>query len=232
MENQGNVARSYTSSDPDKNTGSAADSTVQQAREKAGEYAEQAKKQVTTQLAGQKERATEELDSIGQALHSTSDHLREENQGMIADYVEQAAEQVSRLAGHLRNHSVSELLNEAERFARREPALFLGGAALLGIVGARFFKSSQPSTGDYSRGYSSRPYPAYETRSRYGDSYGRTDYRSSYAGSSGTRMEGATWGSEARPAGTGLSESMSSRTEPITDKVRSETGSSEGRRNV
>lgn len=133
----------------------AAGSTKEQAKQKAEEAAAevkhqaknlagQAKQQATTQLAGQKERATDQLGSITTALHETSDNLRKQDQDTIAGYVEEAAGQIDRLSHYLRDHTVTELLTEAERYARREPALFMGGAMLLGLVGARFLKSTSP----------------------------------------------------------------------------------------
>lgn len=129
-------------------------STTEQAREKtqqaagraqkkAGQFANQAKEKARSQLSQQKERATEQLGSVSSALHQTSDNLRGENEQAVAGYVDSAAHQIDRFSDYLRNHSADELVSEARRYARREPSLFLGGAMLLGLVGARFFKSSE-----------------------------------------------------------------------------------------
>ena len=39
---------------------------------------------------------------------------------------------------------MDEVLDEVQNFARQQPALFLGTAVLLGLVAARFLKSSTP----------------------------------------------------------------------------------------
>ena len=122
----------------------------QQAQDQAQQLASQAREQITTQLAGQKDRATDQLGSISSALHRTSENLHDEDQDAVARYIGDAAQQVDRLSDYLRTHTVSELLSEAERYARREPALFLGGAMLVGLLGARFLKSSRPGS-DYDR---------------------------------------------------------------------------------
>lgn len=132
--------------------------TARQAKDQAAQLAEKAKQQAKTQVAGQKDRATEQLVSIGSALHQTSENLRQENQDALAGYVGQAAQQVEKLSDYLRTRTVGELLSDAETYARREPALFLGGAMLLGLFGARFFKSSH--TDSYQRR------DVYRTRSR------------------------------------------------------------------
>jgi hypothetical protein len=119
------------------------------AEQQAGQLADQAKQQATSQLSSQKERATQHLGSVAQALRQTGQHLREQDQGSMAQYTDKAAEQVERFSGFLKNKNVNELMSEAERFARRQPSLFLGGAFAVGVLGARFLKSSsqQQSSG-------------------------------------------------------------------------------------
>ena len=147
MDTQNRTSSGTTSGQSQDTTTQAKEKAVEvkdQAQEKAAEMAEKAKAQVQTQLAGQKERATEQLGSITSALRQTSDNLRDEDQDMIAGYMEQAASQVEGLSSYLRNHTVGEMLDEARSFAKREPTLFVGGAMLLGLFGARFFRSSSP----------------------------------------------------------------------------------------
>lgn len=62
----------------------------------------------------------------------------------MAGYADAAAEQLDTVTRSFRNRSVGELLDEAERLARRDPALFIGGAFILGVFGARFLKASAP----------------------------------------------------------------------------------------
>ena len=40
---------------------------------------------------------------------------------------------------------VEDLVNRTESWARQNPALFLGGAFVIGVLGARFLKSSRPA---------------------------------------------------------------------------------------
>jgi hypothetical protein len=58
---------------------------------------------------------------------------------------------------------VGELIGDVEQFARRSPALFLGGAFALGVLAARFVKSSSaaanPRPQGYPGGYSPATYP-------------------------------------------------------------------------
>jgi hypothetical protein len=136
-----------------------ADKAKRKAEKKVKDTAEQAKDQAVSQAAVQKERATENLTEVAEALRQTSDSLHKQNQDAFGRYANQAADQVERFAGHLRERSPGELLDEAKEYAQREPALFLGGAFALGVLGARFLKSSSPDSAadrHYSRQRSRR----------------------------------------------------------------------------
>jgi hypothetical protein len=95
-----------------------------------------------SQLSTQKDRATDGIGSVAQAVRQSTQQLREQQHDTIAQYVDQAAAQLERFSNTLREKNVSELLGEAQRFARRNPALFIGGAFAVGLMSARFFKSS------------------------------------------------------------------------------------------
>lgn len=123
---------------------SGAEQGARQVQEQAARFSEQAREQISTQAEQQKQRATDRLQDVGSALHETSGTLRDRERDSVANVVEGVANQVDRFSEYLRTHSVRDMMSETERFARREPELFLGGAALLGLVGARFFKSSSP----------------------------------------------------------------------------------------
>jgi hypothetical protein len=102
----------------------------------------QAKQQATSQVESQKERAVDTLVTVAQALRQTGQHLHQQDQGAVGGYVEQAAERVESLTNHLRTRDVPQIIAETQDFARRQPGLFLMGAAALGFVGARFLMSS------------------------------------------------------------------------------------------
>lgn len=117
---------------------------VDQAQKTAEQLKEQAVAQATTRLDEQREQAAGGLQSVAHAFRQTGQHLREGNQAAIAGYVDQAAERLETVTGYLQKRDIGQLLSEVERFSRREPALFLGGAFTLGLLGARFLKSSTP----------------------------------------------------------------------------------------
>jgi len=112
---------------------------VDEAKEVAVKVAEQAKQAVGEQVSRRAERSASDLEQVARALRGTKQEL---SGNMAAPYVDKAAEQLERLSDYLREANPSEIVQGAERFARREPLLFLGGAFLVGILGARFLKSS------------------------------------------------------------------------------------------
>jgi len=126
-----------------------------QAQHTAGQVANQARQQVSSRLVEQKDRAAEGLTSVAHALRQTSQHLREQDQQAVTGYIESAASQVERISNYLKQNDLGGLVDDVEHFARRQPALFLGGTFVLGLLGARFLKSSRPTTGS-AGGYSGR----------------------------------------------------------------------------
>lgn len=105
------------------------------------------KEGAVSQLNTQKDRATDGIGSVARAVRQTTQPLRDAKQETIAHYVEQAAGQLDRLSNTLKEKNVSDLVDDAQRFARRNPAIFIGSAFALGLVAARFFKSSRERGG-------------------------------------------------------------------------------------
>lgn len=139
-------SRGTGSKQKERSARSSASEATGKAREEASRLSEQAKKQFAGQAEQQKANASDQLDDIGEALRKTSDTLHERDKDSVANLTEGAAHQIERLSGYLRDRSVNEMLTEAKRFARRKPGMFLGGAAVLGFFGSRFFRSSDPES--------------------------------------------------------------------------------------
>jgi hypothetical protein len=118
-----------------------------QAQQQTGQVAEQIKQQASSRLSGQIDRAAEGLGNLSQTLLSLSGQLRQQDQALVAEYTSRTAEQVQRAASYLRGKDVDQLVDEAERFARRQPVVFVSGAFALGLVAARFLKSSGQRAG-------------------------------------------------------------------------------------
>lgn len=94
------------------------------------------------QMDDQKSRASDTLGSLAGAVRGMTQPLRDNGQTSIADYVNKAADGIERWSIDLKHQDLSEALRAAQRFARRQPALFLGVAFTAGLLAARFLKSS------------------------------------------------------------------------------------------
>jgi hypothetical protein len=125
---------------------------------------QQARDRASSSLGESKGQFADQFGAIAGALRRTTEHLRSEDQQRIADLTDTVARQVEQVAGYLRNKDARAMRQDFENLARRQPALMIGGALVLGLIGARFIKSS-------------------ERRGRYGDGqqYGR-ERRLGYAG--------------------------------------------------
>lgn len=130
---------------------------LQQASQKASEIADQARTQVISKLDDQKEAAAGSLGSVAQALRQTGQQFRDQDQQPFGQVAESAADMVDRFSGFLSERDIHQLIGEAESFARRQPALFIGGAFALGLLAARFLKSSgDGSSSGYAQNQFSR----------------------------------------------------------------------------
>lgn len=136
-----------------------AKNTLQQARDRA-----------SSSLGESKNQVAEQFGTIADALRRTTEHLRSEDQQRIAGFTDTVARQVDQVANYLRNKDARAMRADLENLARRQPAIVIGSALLLGLIGARFLKSSQ------------------RERRRGTVNYGR-DPRFSYPGGSGFSTE-------------------------------------------
>ncbi len=98
------------------------------------------------------------LSSVASSLQQSGGQLRSDQQNLASDYVQRTADQIDRFARYVENKDVGEIVTDVEKFARERPAVFLGAAFALGIVAARFLKSTQGGSSRQHR------YELYEER--------------------------------------------------------------------
>jgi len=84
-------------------------------------------------------KAASGLGSVAEALRHTGENMQDKGP---AEYVARAADQIDRVSSYFENTSFDQMVGQVENFARREPAIFIGGSFVLGLLGARFLKSS------------------------------------------------------------------------------------------
>lgn len=160
---------------------------LQQGKEQAGKVAEQVKDQVKTGISSKKDEAAGQLGAVAEALRQTGQSLQGQERGAVGDYAVRAAEVVDGISEALRSKDIDQMVADVEHFARRNPAVFLGSAFVLGFMAARFLKSSSQPRYESRDRYSSNY--GYEGDARYSNSYGESRYGTS--GHSGRELRTA-----------------------------------------
>lgn len=146
-----------------------------QVQETAGQLVNQVREQATTQLTSQKDRAAQGLKVVSQALRLTSEQVRMQDQAMVAQYLDGAADRVERVSDQLRTQDLGQLFQATEQFARRRPELFVGAALATGFLASRFLRSSPQQE-------SSETQPRTDTADRPMYDYDADLYTPDYAG--------------------------------------------------
>jgi ElaB/YqjD/DUF883 family membrane-anchored ribosome-binding protein len=112
--------------------------------------------------------AGDTLQQIARAIREAGKGIRDE-QPQVAGFADTAADQVERSATYLRNHDATEVLNAASDFARRQPAVVVGGGLLVGLALGRFLRTASESAADefgsgMTSGYGRYGSTTYQTR--------------------------------------------------------------------
>jgi len=159
QQNQGMVGAQHdqTSQQKQQNQGSQqgdGQDLMQDAKRTASEVVKQVQQRAGDPINRQTESAVSELNTVVNAVRRFGETLNNEGNGPIArfaaQYGDKAANGLDRLAKYLREQDPRRLLDDVQNFGRRQPALLIGGAFLLGFAGARVIKSSMESASSSS----------------------------------------------------------------------------------
>lgn len=119
------------------------------AKSTAGEAYDAAAEKAVTKLDEKKADLSAGLSTVassfrkaGETLHTDTSHAAITD--FTAKYTDTAAQKIDEFASYFERKNIREMAQDVERFAKRNPAVFIGGAAVLGILAARFLKSSSP----------------------------------------------------------------------------------------
>ncbi len=112
---------------------------TEQVQETAVRLADTVRQQVTAQLEKRAEWLAGELETVSLALQTAASQVRQTDNQVAAQYVDQAAQRVGGFSESLRG---TDLPQKVDQIARQRPGLFLGGALGLGLLATRFFKTS------------------------------------------------------------------------------------------
>ena len=117
-------------------------STTEQAKEKAQEGAQQAKRSVRDQVDQRSTEAGERVGSTAQDIRSVSEELRKQGKDQPAKLAEQAAQRAESLGDYLKRTDGDTILRDVEDFGRRQPWAVIAGGLALGFAASRFLKAS------------------------------------------------------------------------------------------
>jgi hypothetical protein len=97
-------------------------------------------------LESRKNDAAGRLEGTAKVFRQTAQSFQGENP-TVSRYADQIADKIEGASKYLREKDVKELVGDTERFIRKQPALFFGAAFAMGIITARFLKSSRQNAG-------------------------------------------------------------------------------------
>jgi hypothetical protein len=113
-------------------------------REQANATWSDTKEKARSTLSDQQQAAAAGIGDLADALHSAAGDLNRKDRQTVSHLAEEAANGLERLSQTLRGKDLGTMVHDAEAFARREPALFLGAAVVAGFLAVRFLKSTSP----------------------------------------------------------------------------------------
>lgn len=135
----------------------------------------QAKQRATDAVDEQKNFASERVSGFASAIERVGEELEQgdqRDQREIGRYAKQIGSSIHRFADDMKDKDMAEIAGMAEDFGRRQPAAFIGIAALAGFAASRFLtatterrtaQSTSASGGVDSTTTRSRPNPAAAT---------------------------------------------------------------------
>lgn len=181
---------------------------VEEGREKADELAHRAGEKARSRAQEEKGRVAGGIRTVADALRRGSQELPEDRR-VYGRFVETVADRAEDLSRYLEERDVDDMAREARRFAREHTGVVISSAFALGLLGARFLKSSadDAETGRWtSRGYTGER--TYETGYRTSGGYPSTrgyDQPGGY-GQPGGYARGEVYHAGAAESTAGLSE--------------------------
>jgi len=120
--------------------GEQANRVASEAAHEARNLFEEGKGQLADQAKTGQRKAASGLHALADQLHDMSE--KSEGKGMVPEVTRQASERARTVASWLEEREPGDLLDEARRFARRKPGVFLAGAALAGVVVGRLTRGA------------------------------------------------------------------------------------------
>jgi hypothetical protein len=118
-----------------------------------------AKEHGSAQFEQYRDTAVDQIESLAHSAQTAAEQMQESDTLGLSHYVTDLAQNMTTLAGNLRGKSIDELLQQAGKLARDNPALFVTGSVALGFGLSRFLRASAPDSGAVSSSQQASPNP-------------------------------------------------------------------------
>lgn len=133
------ASTTYAVEDP---IGDAAERGIEHIKAIATELVEASRSAAQSVLDEQKDNAAQQVAAVAAAVRSAAQSLDHASLPTLARYTEEAAGSIESLGQALSGRRWSELADDLEVLARRQPALFLAAAAIVGLLAGRVLWAS------------------------------------------------------------------------------------------
>ena len=98
----------------------------------------------TEQFGSYRDSAAEQIENLAKTASAAAEELQDKDTLGISHYISDIAESLSAFATSMRGKSAEEMLQQASRLARENPALFVTGSVAVGFGLSRFLRASSP----------------------------------------------------------------------------------------
>lgn len=120
---------------------------AQSLKHEASDTAEEVSKAIREEVGDffnqRKDKAASKIQEVGSLIDKAGRILHAGKIDAVAEYADQAAEEVQKAAQYLDEHDFDEMARDAGEFVTRHPVPVFAGVFVLGLLAARFMKASQ-----------------------------------------------------------------------------------------
>lgn len=118
---------------------------VERAREAGGQLLDDSRQRARAEVDDRSTWAGERVVGIAADVRDVAGDLRARGKDQPARLAEDAARRIERFGDYLRESDTDRILADARDLGRRQPALIVAGAAVIGIAAGRLVRASEPS---------------------------------------------------------------------------------------
>lgn len=164
MQTAGDPTPNIVGAESDSKLKTSATDLYQHAKETASDSYEAVATKAKSSLEQRKNEFSSGLLTVADTMRQVGGQLRNTGEpnrvtDLTSQYSGKAARAVEQVANYFERKDLRAIMRDTEDFARRNPAIFFGGAFALGMLAARFLKSSPPNRMSRPSGLPMEPTP-------------------------------------------------------------------------